>query len=150
MTGTAASARRSGSTADDVDLDGEWLLHPSAPSKQRSQREVPLHPSTSEALRAYARLRDRALHAAGCRSVLPGHEHRRRGFIDRTILPHVFDDLRCRAGDRAPLVTPAARGYMTCATRMSVRTLLGWYRAGDDVERKLPLLSTYLGHVASR
>jgi hypothetical protein len=25
--------------------------------------------------------------------------------------------------------------------------VLGWYRAGDDVEAKLPTLSTYLGHV---
>ena len=28
-----------------------------------------------------------------------------------------------------------------------MRTLLGWYEAGEDVQRKLPLLSTYLGHV---
>jgi len=27
-----------------------------------------------------------------------------------------------------------------------VRTLLDWYRVGAEVERKLPLLSTYLGH----
>ena len=30
---------------------------------------------------------------------------------------------------------------------MAVRTLLDWYDAGEDVDRKLPLLSTYLGHV---
>jgi integrase len=30
----------------------------------------------------------------------------------------------------------------------AVRTLLNWYRAGEDVESKLPLLSTYLGHVS--
>jgi hypothetical protein len=24
--------------------------------------------------------------------------------------------------------------------------LLRWYRAGEDVERRLPVLSTYLGH----
>ena len=29
---------------------------------------------------------------------------------------------------------------------MAVRTLLGWYRAGANVDAKLPLLSTYLGH----
>jgi integrase/recombinase XerD len=28
----------------------------------------------------------------------------------------------------------------------SVATLLGWYRAGEDVEARLPTLSTYLGH----
>jgi integrase len=29
----------------------------------------------------------------------------------------------------------------------TVRTLLDWYRAGLDVDARLPLLSTYLGHV---
>jgi integrase len=29
---------------------------------------------------------------------------------------------------------------------MAVNTLLGWYRNGVDVERRLPELSTYLGH----
>jgi hypothetical protein len=28
-----------------------------------------------------------------------------------------------------------------------VRTLLGWYRDGADVAARMPLLSTYLGHV---
>jgi integrase len=31
--------------------------------------------------------------------------------------------------------------------RFAVQTLLRWYRTGDDVERRLPELSTYLGHV---
>ena len=30
--------------------------------------------------------------------------------------------------------------------RFAVRTLIQWYRAGQDVERRLPVLSTYLGH----
>ena len=28
----------------------------------------------------------------------------------------------------------------------AVRTLLGWYRSGEDVQAKIPSLSTYLGH----
>jgi integrase/recombinase XerD len=28
----------------------------------------------------------------------------------------------------------------------AVRTLLRWYRAGEDVQAKIPSLSTYLGH----
>jgi integrase len=31
--------------------------------------------------------------------------------------------------------------------RFAVETLLRWYRAGQDVERLLPVLSTYLGHL---
>jgi len=32
----------------------------------------------------------------------------------------------------------------------AMRTLLGWYREGADVEKKLPVLSTYLGHTCVR
>jgi integrase len=31
--------------------------------------------------------------------------------------------------------------------RFATNTLVRWYRAGQDPERRLPLLSTYLGHV---
>jgi hypothetical protein len=31
--------------------------------------------------------------------------------------------------------------------RQAVRTLLRWYRDGADVQARIPLLSTYLGHV---
>lgn len=30
---------------------------------------------------------------------------------------------------------------------MAVLTLTRWYESGDDPERRLPVLSTYLGHV---
>jgi hypothetical protein len=32
----------------------------------------------------------------------------------------------------------------------AIRTLLGWYREGADVEKKLSALSTYLGHTYVR
>ena len=31
--------------------------------------------------------------------------------------------------------------------RLAVKTLLRWYQEGRDVEREMPKLSTYLGHV---
>jgi integrase len=31
--------------------------------------------------------------------------------------------------------------------RFAIKTLLRWYRAGEKVDRRLPELSTYLGHV---
>jgi sugar phosphate isomerase/epimerase len=31
--------------------------------------------------------------------------------------------------------------------RFAARTLINWYRDGVDVERELPKLATYLGHV---
>lgn len=27
-----------------------------------------------------------------------------------------------------------------------MHTLLDWYRTGEDIDRRMPLLSTYLGH----
>jgi integrase len=27
-----------------------------------------------------------------------------------------------------------------------VHTLVDWYRTGEDIDRRMPLLSTYLGH----
>jgi len=36
---------------------------------------------------------------------------------------------------------------MTCGTGSPPAPLIDWYRAGRDVERELPKLSTYLGHV---
>jgi len=29
---------------------------------------------------------------------------------------------------------------------LAVHTLLDWYRAGEDVDRRMPLLSTFMGH----
>lgn len=34
--------------------------------------------------------------------------------------------------------------------RFAVQTLINWYRAGEDVERELPVLSTFLGHAYVR
>ena len=39
------------------------------------------------------------------------------------------------------------RGCTTCGTSFTVATLLDWYRDGGDVQARLPLLSTWLGHV---
>jgi hypothetical protein len=34
--------------------------------------------------------------------------------------------------------------------RFAAQTMIDWYRAGLDVERELPKLATYLGHVHIR
>ncbi len=45
----------------------------------------------------------------------------------------------------------ATQGHLHTASAgtrhtFAVRTLLSWYRTGEDVQAKLPWLSTYLGH----
>ena len=43
---------------------------------------------------------------------------------------------------------PAGHGSTTCATRSSSAAILDAYRADLDVGARLPILSTYLGHVS--
>jgi len=46
-----------------------------------------------------------------------------------------------------PSITVAAPRLHDLRHRFAVRTLIHWYRTGLDVERELPKLATYLGHV---
>lgn len=104
---------------------------------------MPLHTSTVDALAAYARRRDELcskprdpaffVSVAGTR-VLYCNAHlawldlvRRAGLQPRSA--------RCR-----PRPHDLRHSF-------AVRTLLGWYRDGVDVEARMALLSTYLGHV---
>jgi integrase/recombinase XerD len=59
---------------------------------------------------------------------------------------HTFAEILHTAGITAP---PGARRPRIHDLRHSftVATLLAWYRDGGDVAARLPLLSTYLGHV---
>ena len=54
--------------------------------------------------------------------------------------------------DQTGRITLASAKCLLCGIphkrhTLAVRTLLDWYDAGEDVDRKLPLLSTFLGHV---
>ena len=128
---------------DDVDLEDGWLLIRRAKNDHR--REVPLQQSTVQALDAYARLRDELCPRPLSESFLVTITGKR---------PHpstvggVFDDLRHATGlserrspsGRLPRMHDMRHGFI-------LRTLLSWYREGSDVEARLPLLSTFVGHV---
>jgi integrase/recombinase XerD len=126
---------------DDVDLDGGVLRI--RQTKFNKSRGVPLHPSTLDALGAYAGCRDELcprprdpaffVSAAGTR-VLYCNFH--LGWLD----------LVRRAGlkPRSQRCRPRPHDLRHA---FAVRTLLGWYRDGIDVAANMPLLSTFLGHV---
>ena len=61
---------------------------------------------------------------------------------------YTFAKISQRVGLRAS-VKGFGRGprLLDMRHRFAARTLISWYRAGLDVERELPKLSTYLGHV---
>ncbi len=125
----------------DVDLEeGSVVVRQ---GKFGKTREVWLHQTTIEALRAYARSRHQKWPVART----PRFFVSARGTaLESNIVHYTFRQL-VRA---AHLEGRGAR----CRPRphdlrhsFAVRTLLAWYRAGVDVEPQLPLLSTYLGHI---
>ena len=118
------------------------VLHVRA-GKQHKQREVPLHHSTISALREYARLRDARFPAPSTPAFFIGARGRRMG---RGELNQTFIELVRQAG----LDGRGARGRPRphdLRHAFAVRTLLDWHRAGEDIDRRMPLLSAYLGHV---
>jgi integrase/recombinase XerD len=57
----------------------------------------------------------------------------------------VFRTLSRKIGLRHPNATNGPRLH-DLRHRFAVETMLRWYREGEEVSRKLPVLSTYLGH----
>jgi integrase/recombinase XerD len=124
----------------DVDWRNDVLTIRGA--KFGKSRLVPLHPTTVEALRAYAALRDRL-----CRDPeSPSFFLSDRGVrLTHWAVRATFITLSHRIGLRSPGDSHGPRLH-DLRHRMAVNTLLRWYREGIDVERRLPALSTYLGH----
>ena len=60
------------------------------------------------------------------------------------VIQQIFQHLRDTAGIGAGAATRPR--IHDLRHTFAVRTLLEWYRAGEDVEVRLPALSTYLGH----
>jgi integrase len=126
---------------DDVDFEG-WVLIV-RDSKFGKSREVLLHASAVRALAEYAQLRDRLCPDAKDHSFFVTT----RG--TRPCHPTVHQPFRAllkQAGIKHP---SSSRNVRIHDLRHSfvVRTLLAWYRDGVDVQARLPLLSTYVGHV---
>jgi integrase len=130
---------------DDVDLEGGVLTVRHA--KFGKSRFVPVHNSTSKALRRYARHRDSLianptspafLLAEGGTRVTQDSARYNFVVVSRAIgLRQSGHGTQYGHGPR----------LHDMRHRLAVSTLVRWYREGRDVERELPKLSTYLGHV---
>lgn len=126
---------------DDLDLaEGTLTIRL---SKFGKSREVPLHASTVDALGAYARERDRLC----ARPAGPAFFISTAGTRLLYCNAHLgWLDLVRRAGLQPRSAKCRPRPH-DLRHSFAVRTLLDWYRDGADVQARLPLLSTYLGHV---
>ena len=127
---------------DDRDIDLTEGVLAIRRTKFGKSRLVPLHPSTTGALRRYMRARDRILPVRPTDAFLVGEQGRR---LTEWTVRWTFVKLSREIGLRGPTDCRGPRLH-DLRHRLAVRTLIGWYRRGVDVERRLPVLSTYLGH----
>ncbi len=126
---------------DDVDL-AEGVLTIRL-SKFGKSRQVPVHASTVDALVAYARLRDQLCPRPAGPSFFVSTAGTRLLYCNAHL---AWLELVHRAGLQARSAKCRPRPH-DLRHSFAVRTLLGWYRDGADVAARMPLLSTYLGHV---
>jgi integrase/recombinase XerD len=142
----AATGLRTGEAmrldSDDVDLDDDLLTvrH----SKHGKSRLVPLHTTTTAALRDYTRRRDVLCPDPATLSFFLSGAGTR---LNHTNASTTFAGLLADAG----IVSPAGRRRPRLTDlrhSFAVATLVTWYADGVDVPARLPALSTYLGHVS--
>jgi integrase len=127
----------------DVDLD-RGILHIRR-TKFRKSRYVPVHPTTVVALKKYAEVRDRLFPAPSTPAFFISERGRR---IPEKTAQYNFAKVSQQIGLRAPAKYHGLGPRLhDLRHRFATRTLIRWYRAGLDVERELPRLSAYLGHV---
>jgi integrase/recombinase XerD len=111
-------------------------------TKFGKSRLVPLHRSTEKVLSAYAKRRDRFF--AG-KPVSHFFVSSRGNRLDGGDVRRTFYRLSRQTGLREASASRGPRLH-DFRHRFAVQTLVRWYHGGEEVERRLPILSTYLGH----
>jgi integrase/recombinase XerD len=111
-------------------------------TKFGKSRLVPIHESTLHALEQYSNRRDQ-IHSKP--STLSFFLSSRGTRLTQWSVRQTFVRLSHQIGLRSASDSHGPHLH-DLRHRFAVKTLLGWYRAGVDVERHMPLLSTYLGH----
>ena len=111
-------------------------------AKFGKSRLVPLHASTCEVLADYVKRRDRLFGARAEGHFLVNKNSNR---LDKGEVHRAFYTLSRQIGLRAVNASRGPRLH-DFRHRFAVQTLLRWYRNGEDPRRRLPVLSTYLGH----
>jgi integrase/recombinase XerD len=126
---------------DRHDIDWEEGVLLVRRSKFGKSRQVPLHSSTLEALERYAGRRDRLCPRPASESLFVSLRGTR--IIYACVWPtHRMLCERAGVGAGAPH-PPRVHDHRHS---FAVRTLVGWYRDGHDIQTRLPWLATYLGH----
>lgn len=131
-------------TLTDVDLFHRVILI--RETKFYKTRLVPIGPKLADALSHYSKKRcDLLPLPEGSQSALFATRTGHRLFHGRARI--IFRMLRRRAGIRREGGPRRQPRIHDLRHTFAVHRLVAWYREGADVQRMLPLLSTYLGHI---
>ena len=127
---------------DDADVDLRRSVIVIRKTKFGKTRQVPLHRSSLRALAAYQFERDRLVPRQLSPSLFVSTVGSRLIYqnVHDTFLRLVYAAGLGERDPRRPRIHDLRHTF-------AVRTVLAWHRAGEDVEAKLPMLSTYLGHI---
>lgn len=106
-------------------------------------RLVPIHSATVAVLTDYAKRRDALFPAPISPIFFVGEQGRA---LKHSTIHLIFGNVARQIGLRHPCDAYHGPRIHDLRHSYAVATLLRWYRAGDDVEQRLPILSTYLGH----
>lgn len=116
-------------------------------TKFGKSRLVPLHPSSREALAGYTGQRDAIFPKLSTPAFFVSDGGTRiTGCSTRSTFAKVSRQIGLRAPTEGQRHGRGPRLH-DMRHRFAARTLIDWYRAGADVEREIPKLATYLGHV---
>ncbi len=127
---------------DRGDLDAAAGLLTVRATKFRKSRQLPLHQTTLATLGAYQAQRDQLCPVPATASILVSTTGAR--LCHETVQPTFRRLLRqAGIGQDTPRARPTIHGLRHS---FAVKTLLGWYQDGQDVQARMPALSTYLGH----
>jgi len=126
----------------DVDLDAGVLTIRG--TKFGKSRLVPVHASTCRVLTDYVARRARMWRRRPVSSYL--FVSNRGNQLDGGEIRRTFYLLSQQTGLRSPYESQGPRLH-DMRHGFASKTLLRWYHAGENAERRLPVLSAYLGHV---
>lgn len=127
-------------TPSDIDQDNAVIEI--RESKFGKSRLVPILPDTLAALDRYVDTRDRLLRVE--RTTTRLFTSVRGTEVIYPVVQQVFRGL-CDRG-RIGIAAPHRPRVHDLRHTFAVTVLTGWYRNGDNIEARLPALSTYLGH----
>jgi integrase len=129
---------------DDRDVDWTEGILMIREAKFNKSRQVLLHPSTVEELKRYRRLRNQLRPVRKIPNFFIGH---RGGQLRHVTIHGIFVLALRRIGLDKQKGTVNPRIHCLRHS-FAVNTLIRWYTDGHDVEQRIPLLSTYMGHIS--